>query len=411
MNLNNSINLTFENLCSARSLCITPFHLHLPNKQIFFGQEAVSIMPEHLLIAFGVWQDKPVVAKIFFNLRHGKSSMDEDANGIRLMQDNKILTSEIYYCGACEDKRIYVVLYERILNVKTFDAIWRNKNNVEEILPVMRLMIAKFAELHSVGIQQNGCNLKNYLIRDQDIYTIDGEMVEKFDPAFFKEMNMTNFANFLARMGFEIRAYIEPLFQYYAQLRGWSLKKEDYAKLISLIALRDKKGWQRRQRKIFENCTDFSRIKGRTRGVYDRSYASPEFIRFLSNPEIAFNDAAEKELSVKITLDEREFIVKRYQPKITLPFCPSRAVQAWRLAQKLHHFVIPIPKPVAFIEKKSLGFIKKSYYVSENFSGKYRDNFFTCSPAIMDKISEFFKNISGWRITFRDLKETGVIPS
>src|SRR5205085_4110489 len=118
------------------------------------------------------------------------------------------------------------------------------------------------------------------------------------------------------------------------------------------------------EKKIFRDCTDFACFRDRrTKGMYDRKYAGPQLMAFLSSPESIFDSphaivlkAGRSSTVIKVTLDNRELVIKRHNLKNFWHWSrrmlrSTRAFHSWRLAQKLRLFGVTTARPVTFIEK------------------------------------------------------------
>lgn len=406
-----------------------PFHLSLAEGQPFHAESVARLIPKRRLVAYGRWQDKPVVAKLFFDSRHAKRHLAKDLAGIKLLQDNKIPTPDVYFHGVSADKRVQVLILERIFAAENLEAIWKNKEGTQALLPLFEAVIIELATQHVLGVLQHDMHLKNFLLTEKVIYTLDGAQIELFPHLLSKKASMNNLALFLSQLGVGVQAFQEKLFKHYAKARGWLLKPEDIGELFLLIKHWDEVRWQRFEKKIFRECSDFSRINDfSTVGMYDRHYAGPEFMELIKDPELAFSHASLTMLKngrsttvVKVTLDNKDYVVKRYNMKNVihrLRRClrPTRAMKSWRLAQKLNLFGVRTAKPVAFIEKRFLGLRHKSYYLTEYIEGMHAREFFMRegnneekTSGMVKKITELLKGIATLKITHGDLKLTNIL--
>ena len=109
--------LTWDDLHAAKFAFNKPFCLCLSDNQIFFSEQVVRVIPKKRMVAFGTWHDKPVVAKLFFDPKQAKRHMEKDIAGIKSLQKNKIPTPELLYEGYADNKHIYVLIFERIMDV------------------------------------------------------------------------------------------------------------------------------------------------------------------------------------------------------------------------------------------------------------------------------------------------------
>lgn len=421
-------NLTWKDLHKSTFSVSTPFQLVLSDGQVFLGEQVVRVIPRRRLVVFGMWQDKPVVAKLFFD-RHAKRHMKKDAAGIRILKENRVPTPALYYQGISKDKRVRVLIFQRIFKAKSLEEIWRERESTESLLPLLKAVMVEFATQHVYGVLQNDLHLKNFLITKKTMYSLDGAQVEPFPYLLPKKPSLNNLALFLAQLGVGIEKYQELLFRHYAKSRGWLLKKEDIAELHSSIEKWNVERWQKFEKKIFRSCTDFACFQeARSVGMFDKNYATPELMAFLKNPEAAFNHTTAQFLKiggsstvVKVVLDNRELVIKRYNIKTVWHFLrrclrPTRASQSWRLAQKLHLFGVTTAKPIAFLEKRYLGFRGKSYYVTEYVSGEHAGEYFDRNYKDDSKVNEMvkrittlLKNIAKLEISHGDLKISNIL--
>jgi len=423
------ITLAWMDLYAAKFAFNKPFSLRMADNQVFVCEQVVRVVPKRRMVAFGIWQGKQVAAKLFFDPKAARAHMEKDIAGIRSLQKNKIPTPDLFYEGTTGDKRIYVLIFERIGDAKNLEEIWREKTSIDEVLPKLQLVLIEIATQHVLGLIQHDLHLKNFLLTEKTIYTLDGAQIEVFPNLLSKKASMNNLALFLSQLGIDAEGYQEKLFKHYAIARGWSLKKEDFIDLFLLIKKWNDERWKKFAKKVYRNSSTFARIRTwQSSGVYNRYDESPEFIHFLNNPDSAFNHRTTKILKyglsstvVKVTLDCREFVVKRYNMKNfwhRLRRClrTTRASSSWRLAQKLCLFDIATARPVAFIERKILGFRGKSYYVTEYVAGEHAGDFFTHHATDQAKMSDMIwrismllKSVAKLEITHGDLKITNIL--
>ncbi|MHB1222121.1 MAG: lipopolysaccharide kinase InaA family protein, partial [Gammaproteobacteria bacterium] len=353
-----------------------------------------------------------------------------DAAGVKVLIENKVPTPGILYQGVSEDKRIQVVLLERIFDSQNLEELWLDRQSLDELLPVMQAVMTELATQHVLGLMQNDAHLKNFLATEKHIYTLDGDQIQRFPEMLNKKTSMQNLALFLAQLGVGLDAYQEKLFLYYAKLRGWLLKLEDRTFLFLEIKKCNEQRWQRFEKKIFRDCTDFVSLhKWKAHGMYNRQYTGPEFLAFLQHPDALIDQveganllkAGRSSTVVKVELDRRTLVIKRYNMKNMLHrirrcLRPTRALVSWRLAQKMRLFGVRTAKPVAFIENKYLGFRGKSYYVTEYIPGMDIGEYFTAHrddkslvSAMVTKVSVLLKSLLKLEITHGDLKSTNIL--
>lgn len=421
--------LTWKELHAINFAFDSPFILELIDGQVFSADQIVRILPKKRLVAFGTWKDKPVVAKLFFDPHRAQEHMERELAGVKTMRDNKIPTPPLYFRGISKDRRIHILIFRRIFEATNLEDIWQNKESVEALMPKLQNMIIELATQHVLGVMQHDLHLKNFLIAKKIIFTLDGAEIELMPHLLPKKQSMENLALFLSQFGVGVEEYQEKLFRHYAKSRGWLLKSEDINELFLSIKKWNDTRWKQYEKKIFRECSNFVCIRDwRTFGVYDRSYAHPEFLNFLKNPDLVFQHPDAKILKagrsstvIKIKLDKRDFVIKRYNIKnfwhqVRRSLRATRAAVSWRLAQKLHLFGIKTAKPVAFIETRFLGLRSKSYYVTEYVSGEHAGEFISRHDgqdekimSIVRHITTLLKDTAKVEITHGDLKITNIL--
>lgn len=421
--------LTFKDLHAIQFAFDSPFDIVLANGELLAVEQVIRIIPKRRLVAFGHFQGKSVVVKLFFNPKHAKRHIKKELEGIQALNNNKIPTPSLYFQGMSEDKRVKVLIFERIFEAQNLEDIWREKQSTDEIIEILQAVIIEIATQHVLGVLQHDMHLKNFLCTEKIIYTLDGAQIECFPSILAKKISFENLALFLAQFGVGVEKLQEKLFKYYAKARGILLKPEDVQEMFLLIKKINAKRWERFEKKIFRNCTDFARTKGmRTYGMYHRHYLSPNFAQLIKNPDTVFNHPKVKVLKagrsstvIRFTMDGRVFVVKRYNLKsiwhrLRRVFRATRATTSWRLAQKLNLFGVQTAKPIAFIEKRFMGLRGKSYYITEYVSGEHAGQYFTKHEQqevkvtrMIDRVTQLLKNIAKCEVTHGDLKATNIL--
>jgi hypothetical protein len=381
--------LTWKQLHAANYQFAGPFTLVLADGELLFAEKVVRIIPKKRLVVFATWQGKSVVAKLFFHAHHAKRNMEDEIRGVKTLQTRHVPTPQLLYEGRCSDKHMYVLMFERIFTTKDLIMPWElpsnSKLNMAEYIPYLQAIVVELATQHVLGIVQHDLHMKNFLLVEEDIdaiihvYTLDGAQIETFPCLLPRKQSIDNLALLLAQLGAGVATYQEQLFRHYAKLRGWLIKPRDIKELFLCIKKWNQLRWQDYKKKIFREATRFMVIRHwRITGMVARAYASPELLALLNNPDAIFTHpeavtlpSNRAETSAKITLDQCEMVVKRYNNQNIWHYfrhCLQQtyAWHSWVTAQKMRLFGVPCAKPIAFIEKRFFGLRGSSYYISEN---------------------------------------------
>ena len=409
---------------------VEPFQLALTDsKDTLFCHEIIRVIPGKRLVAFGTYAGKPVVAKLFYEPGNAARHVRREHAGIKALLDRSVLTPQLHYFGMAKGGKVYVLIFERITQADSLETIWQNRSSIKELLPLLHALMIELATHHVLGILQHDLHFKNFLIKNKHIYTIDGGDLQVFDRPLTKKDSLDNLGLFFSQLGVGTEDLQTALFQIYAEARSFLVKKYD---LVYLNAAQEKWTairWEQFSKKIFRSCTAFVRAATMTSlSLYDRDYESVEFLQFLKNPEAIFNapdteilKAGRSATVVKIKLDERYFVLKRYNLKNAfhrLRRClrASRAANGWRLGQRLRLMGVATAKPAAFIEKRVLGLRGKSYLLTEYIDGDHAGDFFAShqhddahSRFVAQQMMALFENLARLRITHGDLKMTNIL--
>lgn len=421
--------VTTSELQSLRYAFNQPFQLQLAEGDILYAEHVLRLIPTKRMVVFGIWRDKSVVAKIFFDTKHAKRHVEKEEDGFKVLQENNVPTPKLYHVTESKDKHVQVLLFERIYQAKTLEELWRERTSVQSIMPQLQSIVTELATQHVLGIVQKDLHLKNFLMTEKVNYMLDAGQLEHLPHLLDKKSSMDNLALFLSQLGVGVERYQEELFLHYAKTRAWIVKLEDTKALAELINSYNIKRWHQYRKKIFRDCTQFATQHTWSNfTVYDREYAGEEFMQFLTDPELAFNHATTTVLKaggsstvVKVILDDRTYVVKRYNLKtvwhrLRRMLRVTRAVKSWCFANKLRLFYVPTPRPVACIEKRCLGLRGKSYFVMEPIEGvtakewfQERSNDAEAVQRMVNRILAILYNLARLDITHGDLKLTNLL--
>jgi tRNA A-37 threonylcarbamoyl transferase component Bud32 len=405
------------------------FILHLPEQEEpLYCEAVVRLIPGKRLVVFGQWKEQPIVAKIFFSAQ-AKTHLQRDAAGAQALRAAKIPTPAILYHGSCADPAISVIIFERIAPAENLDAFWQQHKSSPESEAALRSLTVEIATQHVLGLVQEDLHLKNFLLTPEKIYTLDGASIRSLPGPLSKKQSLENLALFFSQLGIQTNKLQQRLFIAYVEARSWLVEKADLQFLQKTIRQWNVKRWLSYRKKIFRSSTQFAKIKKYRRFIlYNRHYHSPLFQKFIHRPDafLAAPDtvilkAGRSSTVARITLDNRHFVVKRYNLKnpwhqLKRSLQPTRARLSWYIAHQLQFVGVPTAKPVALIENRLFGLRGKSYFVMEYIEGIRADDFFEKNPAdshssihAAKKIIALFFNLARLGLSHGDLKITNIL--
>lgn len=417
--------LSWNQLQHASLAMDVPFLLPLGEQdEPVFCDRIVRAIPKKRLVAFGLWNEQPVAVKIFYGSGKAKRHYEQEIAGVEDLVTCGVPTPRLLFKGCSYKKRAYILVFEQITDAHTLDELWRNKTDPEELSTMMHAVTIELATQHVLGIVQRDLHFKNFLLKGNQIYTLDGASIDFFHELLLKKPSLDHLGLFFAQLGVGSETLQQALFQTYANARGWLVKRADIHFLHTSI-----RKWQEQRRvnyqqKIQRNCSAFARMKRFfSVGMYDRSYSSPMFQQFLTDPENMFSHPATQILKAgrsstvfKIQLDGKQLVVKRYNIKglwhwLRRTLRPTRAAKSWRLANTLCLFGVPTAKPIAFIEKRFFGLRHTSYFVMEYVDAPNLADYMAKSPneTVAARVIALLKNIIRLRMSHGDLKATNIL--
>lgn len=407
-----------------------PFQLVLKDEEEpICCEEIIRIVPRKRLLAFGMWNNKEVAIKLFYEKRFAKRDAERDAFGIEALMQANVPTSKLLYKGSIDKGRVHVLIFEKINQGTSLETLWQQRENLADINTLLQAVTIELATQHVLGILQQDLHLHNFLITEKIIYTLDGGKIDYFEYPLDKQISIEYLSLFLVQFGVHVEKLQQELFDVYTKSRGWIVKPADIKAFKKCLAQQTKERMRKYKRKIFRQCSSFNRIEKINKTImYDRYYESAEFNHFLKNPDAFIDNPAAVMLKagrsstvVKVLIDGRELVIKRYNTKNTwhwLRRClrTSRAKKSWRISQQVYASGIATPKPVAFIEYDILGLRGKSYFIMEYLDAQHIGKYFEHSKEDQKKCEQvakktlaLFKHLTKLHMTQGDLKMTNIL--
>lgn len=406
-----------------------PFECVIENNEVFSATDVVRVLPRKRLVAFGVWQGKPAVIKLFFDRKNALRHAKADANGMKALAVNNIPAPALLYEGRAKEKRIYVLIYERIMNALSLYQVWKTSPDVNQLEFLLQSVVLEIATQHVLGVLQNDLHLNNFLMTEKQVITLDGAQIAITDTMVPKQESMDNLALFFSQLGAGTQALSQRLFQFYAKARGWLIKKDDVIDMALLIKKHHEQRWLHYEKKLARGSSAHFKVKTLSmQGMVDRSLKTPEFLAFIKSPDAVFArpDAVvlkngRSSTVIQITLDGQALVIKRYNLKhawhrLRRMLRMTRANLCWILGHKLDLFHVETAKPLAYLERRVLGLRGRSYYVTAYVPGVGLGDY--CAgkgaldepvKAVAPRVVQLLNQIKELNMTHGDLKKTNLL--
>jgi len=425
MNLYNGIKLRN----SERKVNL-PFSLSIDGThELLTCERLLNIISGKRAVFLGSWKKQKVVAKLFFQPLKMNRHIRREASGINALLKAGILTPDLLFTGKTKDKKVAVLLFKYIYPSKELGEVWNATENVKVKRNLICKLMGILAKMHQAGIKHLDLHLNNFLIKNDEIYTIDGTSI-KWDKKC-RSLKVRNRINNLALLfaQFTLPDYfiVYDLYAEYVKASRLRDNKDIFDKLQLQI-----KRWRRWRIKnyIELNLKQYSELtcrKSFTRFMLcKRAYDTPAMAVFLDNPDKIINDPKSLFLKkgnsstvIRIKIDEHDLVVKRYNIKnikhrLRRFLRPSRATHSWKSAHLLLILGIATPMPVAMLERRFGYFRSKAYFVYEHIDGPNAIDFFNAGSLqqkrdVAKRILDIFKTLAIAKISHQDMKGTNII--
>jgi tRNA A-37 threonylcarbamoyl transferase component Bud32 len=432
-----------NSLCQFKQPCPADFALQLADSTVFTCQQVVRIVPQKRLVCRGVWQGKIVYAKLFLGTNATKYAA-RDAAGLALLVAAKINTPPLLYQGEAADKtapenKTHVLLFVAIEPADTAEAVWPTLNQNARF-SLAKKLVAEVAKHHNAGLLQTDLYLKNFLVADDTIYTLDGDGIRYFAKLSLAKA-IPNFITLLSKFDvLELKVWSKDLVQAYFKYRGWQLeeynfKDSDLEEIVEIANLhRLKAASNYADKKVFRQCTDVNidatGLEHSSASLGGLFYAASSHANLMLPKNASALDALMQPqnllkngntCTVALTeIDGKKIVIKRYNIKsfwhgVSRAFRQTRAAVSWANAHRLNILGIATAQPVALIESRMFGFLRgKAYFLAEFIDAPNVDEYFAKTQnkteraeAVKNVVTLFYR-LYLLQISHGDMKATNI---
>jgi tRNA A-37 threonylcarbamoyl transferase component Bud32 len=385
--------------------------------------EVVRVVPGKRVVCKCFWQNGAVYAKIFVGKKSNRYA-ERDKAGTRLLNDAGIATPPLLAAQklACADGD--VLIYQAIEDCLNTEQAYNSFSALERF-NLMCLLVKTIALHHQAGLIQTDCYLKNFLIKGEKIYTLDGDGIKQYAKLSLGQM-LENLSVLLSKMNvLDFENWCSKLLENYQSVHF--SPQMDAQKIKGLVAKeRSDVASKYADNKVFRQCTDVKIISnGNTFIAIGSNYSKlglPQSITTVDECINAENIIKSGNTCTVATasLNNLSFVIKRYNIKSDFHFFsrvwrPSRAAISWANAHRLIILGLKTAKPVAMLEQRFFGFFRgKAYFLSEYIDAPDIADFFKIttnqklrSEAVKQTV-ELFYRLYLLKISHGDMKATNI---
>lgn len=405
-----------------------PFDVTLANGMTVSCRQRVRVLPGRRVVCSGNITSnnaEPVFIKLYTAKDRSRIHWHRELAGLELLQQHGIRTPEVIYSGLTDSDKVYAIVTDEVTDSRDFLELWKAIQDDEARENLLSLLINTVASLHNVNLVQNDIHLRNFLVSDSTVYTLDGSDISH-SKQLDKDEALANLGLLAAQFAPADDEELESVFSQYAAERNSSFDENDFPRFIRF---RDQMREHRKKRylkKIFRESTAFSADTNFfRRQLINKEYDSAELRSVLANPDSVIESSntflkqGNSSTVTRVAVGNRKMVIKRYNIKslwhaLSRAWRPSRAAVSWRNAHMLTVYGVPTAAPVAMVEHRFGPFFGKAYFVCEYLQGDTAREYFAAAPAadstvVLQQIGEILEIFRRFHIAHGDMKATNFL--
>lgn len=387
-------------------------------------ESVVRRVPNKRLVCRGVWNNQAVYAKLFIGDDAKKYAL-RDQRGVGCLAQAALATPSLLYAGTANDSKAEVLIFQALENGENAEVVYFNQTNQASRFEIATKIVCEVAKHHNANLLQTDLYLKNFLIKDGLIYTLDGDGIRQY-AKLSERQALKNLSVLLSKFDvLEIENWLTSLVKTYVAIRAWEVMP-NLANIKNLVNQHRKKVANNyADKKAFRPCTDvriyqqgdfFSAIS--TRFVLKHLPKSlPDYDALIaSQPRIKSGNTCTVALA---QIDGVGVVIKRYNIKsfwhgVNRAVRQTRAAVSWANAHRLKLLGIATAAPIALIEQHRFGLRGKAYFLSEYLDAPDVSEFFSqvADSAVQEEaitnIANLFYRLYLLQISHGDMKASNI---
>lgn len=388
--------------------------------------EVVRSLPGKRLVFLGEYAGARVFVKLFLDPNKGERHWRRELDGLSAFKQSDIPTANVLYAGQTAGQGLPVIVLAQLTGVKSVKQAW-SEANAKSRERILKRMVILLARHHQSGLCQTDLHLDNFMVSDQEIFSLDGAGVVMHAGGVDQETGLQNLGLFVAQLLPDWESYIPEIYELYSTERGWSHGPGSESLLIHVHEAREGR-WKEFRNKLFRNCTAFSHVKYSDGfQVVVREYAGQEMYSLLQNPDASFPGTGQalkngNTCTVWATVvSGQDVVIKRYNVKgfwhgIKLSLFTGRGEYSWVNGHRLLFYGIATPKPVALLKRRIGLFHPTVYLLTEQVQAVNARVWFH-DPVVAvgekelmaDQIAQILSKLQRYQISHGDLKASNIL--
>jgi tRNA A-37 threonylcarbamoyl transferase component Bud32 len=402
---------------------ITTTELTLKDSTVLDSLKVVRYLPNRRCVCHAIWQEKSVYVKLFFGYKSTKYAR-RDIHGVECLQHANLLTPSVINHSPLMQVEGYAVIFEEIAPAENAEEILLRSNEAAQLI-LAKQLVKTVAEHHKNKLIQTDMYLKNFLIHQQAVYSIDGDGMRKFD-VLSKQKALANLSQLLSKFDvLLLDKHLPLLLNSYTDARGWPEPPNLANIKFTIKLLRYKASKAYADKKVYRQCTDVD-VKKKRYGYFAvssqySSLALPQAISALDSyftSENIIKDGNTCTVALS-SIDGLNVVIKRYNIKtfwhgVSRAIRQTRASLSWANAHRLMLLGLATAKPIALIETRIWGLKREAYFLSEYVDAPDMKVFFqqtsssTLRAHAVKQLVELFYRLYMLNISHGDMKATNI---
>ena len=373
------------------------------------------------------WNDTSVIVKVFSHKIKAKIHFARELNGLKQLQKREIRLAKPLFWGKTNNGN-WAIVIEKIVDSATVLDVLAETTDKNKQMDLLRRICWVLAKQHSKGVLQKDLHLENFLLADDQIYSIDpSQMV--FQPGrVSRNKSISQLILLVLSLPSSDPKSVKTICEEYFKARRWQFGESDEALFRQRLTLERKKAIRRNLKKSLRTGKRFLRIrKDGTVAVFDKNFCCrAEPLDFTDHIDTLMDEGQVLKNGntcyvSRFVWNGEDVVVKRYNHKgffhsLRHTIKRSRARSGWLHAHRLGMLEVSTPEPLAYIEKRKGFLVWKSYLVTRYVEGQrlydfLRDDNVTQQQrsTTEQQVQNMLTKLQEHRITHGDLKHSNIL--
>lgn len=329
--------------------------LSIPDRGEVACTEVFRAIRGKRLVCLGSIGAAKVVVKLYFANRRARRHWRRSDTGCRAFLDRGIPAPEILFSGHLPEYGFYAMILEFLEGGVRIDRVLAAAVDEREQRALMGRLTAELALHHASGILQEDLHLGNFMLRDDTIYSLDGDQVACCRRPPGRRRSLENLVLLLANLPAWRDADLDGLIDSYVLARHWSMTDSERAEVRSMVLRKRRKDLSGYLGKALRSRDPFVVESGPGLfAVLDKRNAGITLPEIRKAAGRTFPGQVDPGTGCgELSVGDHRFLMLSTHGLGPLFFKPwFGAVRAWKQALALNRIGLHTPQPVALVLRR-----------------------------------------------------------